>query len=93
MVDEYVVQLIVREEIRRQRQLKDEGRFARTPDEMDKDEFLRVLVEEVGEVARAIHEGDGNNFLEEVIQIAAICESHLSGCVIVDVGDSSEIPF
>lgn len=35
---------------------------------------LVVLVEEVGEVARAIHDREGNDRLrEELIQIAAVC--------------------
>lgn len=34
-------------------------------------EFLTVLVEEVGEVAKALLEG--NNLEEELIQVAAVC--------------------
>lgn len=68
----------VRWEIRRQHDLKAGGRFERTPDEMNVDEFLRVLVEEVGEIARAIHEDDIKNYAEEIFQVAAICVAHLT---------------
>lgn len=38
-----------------------------------KDEYLAILVEEVGEVATAIQLKDKDNLKEELIHIAAVC--------------------
>lgn len=57
----------------RQEQLLAAMKFDWTCADLDvsDDEKLRVLVEEVGEVARAIHEK--SNLREELIQVAAVC--------------------
>lgn len=72
----------------RQIKLKDEGRFTFTcaDPEMTHPERLAVLVEEVGEVARAILEGaDRSNLRTELIQAAAVC---VSWVVAIDRGDA-----
>lgn len=72
----------IRWEVTRQEELRDEGRFAHVPYEVDMtdDVFLRILVEEVGEIARAIHEDEGDRHLyKEITQVAAICASRMLG--------------
>ena len=56
----------------RQEQLKAEGKFTYTcaDAEMTDGQRLAVLVEEVGEVARAMNDGKG--LREELIQVAAV---------------------
>lgn len=69
------VMAILRERMR-QEQLQAEGRFAHTPadPEMSDTAFLAVLMEEVGEVARAINDGEGAKRLkDELVQVAAVC--------------------
>lgn len=39
--------------------------------------WLRILVEEVGEVAEAINDHDDGNYPVEVIQVAAVCVAML----------------
>jgi NTP pyrophosphatase (non-canonical NTP hydrolase) len=39
--------------------------------------WLRVLVEEVGEVARAINDGDGAGLKLELVQVAAVAAAFL----------------
>jgi NTP pyrophosphatase (non-canonical NTP hydrolase) len=47
---------------------------------MSDDVFLRIVVEEVGEVARAIHESEPDaDLYKEITQIAAICASRMEG--------------
>lgn len=38
----------------------------------DEDKWMTILMEEIGEVARAILEDDPNNYREELIQVAAV---------------------
>ena len=69
------------DERHRQEKLKAEGRFkytCRDPEMTDSDRF-KVLVEEVGEVARALLESDrlandlsGKDLEKELIQVAAV---------------------
>lgn len=69
-------------EVNRQVELKLLGKFPHTPleAEMSDDVFLRIVVEEVGEVARAIHEGQPDHELyDEITQIAAICAARMEG--------------
>ena len=40
-------------------------------------DWLPVLIEEVGEVARAICEGDSDGYRAELIQVAAMCAALL----------------
>lgn len=70
---------ILRERMR-QEQLQAEGRFSHTPSdpEMSDTAFLAVLVEEVGEVARAINDAEGVARLrDELVQVAAVCVARL----------------
>lgn len=70
---------ILRERMR-QEQLRAEGRFAHTAadPEMSDTAFLAVLMEEVGEVARAINDAEGAKRLrDELVQVAAVCVARL----------------
>jgi NTP pyrophosphatase (non-canonical NTP hydrolase) len=49
-------------------------------DHRDRD-CLAILVEEVGEVALAINEGDTSNLAEELAQVAAVATLWLEGMV------------
>jgi len=78
----------VRRECRRQEELKAEGRFKYTcrDPEMSDTERLAVLVEEVGEAARAVLEmrdlaNDKHmaNLEKELIQVAAVAVSWVEG--------------
>lgn len=40
-----------------------------------KHKILTILMEEVGEIARAILDGDQDNLLEEAVQSAAVCQA------------------
>lgn len=69
-------------ECARQAELKALGKFPHTPQdaEMSDDVFLRIVVEEVGEVARAIHDSESDtNLYAEICQIAAICAARMEG--------------
>jgi len=77
---------LVRNECDRQIQLKAEGRFKNTcsDKELTNQEKLVILVEEVGEVARAILEKHGlandkhnADLNKELVQVAAVCVSWL----------------
>lgn len=73
------VMAILRERMR-QEQLQAEGRFPHTPadPEMSHTAFLAVLMEEVGELARAINAGEGVRRLrDELVQVAAVCIARL----------------
>lgn len=43
----------------------------------DEDRWLTILVEEVGEVAKAIQDDDPINYLEELTQVAAVAVAAL----------------
>lgn len=60
-------------ERKRQEWLKAEGRFQYTPadPQLDDGERLAILVEEIGEIAKAIQYGAG--LRDELIQVAAVC--------------------
>ena len=64
----------VRVERARQEQLKQSGKFAATcaDDTLSAGQKLAILVEEVGEVARAICDRDPEHMREELIQVAAV---------------------
>ena len=65
----------IKQERDRQERLKRDGRFLFTcaDDGMDDAERLAVLLEEVGEVARVLNDGEGADRLrEEVTQVAAV---------------------
>lgn len=77
--DQFSVMDILRERMR-QEQLRAEGRFAHTAadPEMSDTAFLAVLMEEVGEVARAINDAEGAKRLrDELVQVAAVCVARL----------------
>ncbi|MGL5935062.1 MAG: MazG nucleotide pyrophosphohydrolase domain-containing protein [Cetobacterium sp.] len=71
---------ILKERLRQER-LKLEGKFPYTCRDraLSNNACLTVLVEEVGEVARAIQEGDRINLQEEIIQVAAVCAAWVEG--------------
>ena len=58
----------------RQEALREEGSLVYTAADLDCPEVLRLaaLVEEVGEVARALQEGDYENLAVELVQVAAV---------------------
>lgn len=76
-MDDYNEQAHVSElvflERQRQKRLKEQGKFPFTPDEdgASDDYCLRVLVEEVGEVAKSLQE-DPDSTIDELIQVAAV---------------------
>ncbi|MGL5918484.1 MAG: MazG nucleotide pyrophosphohydrolase domain-containing protein [Cetobacterium sp.] len=65
----------------RQEKLKLEGKFPYTCRDraLSHSACLTILVEEVGEVARAIQEGDRISLREELIQVAAVCAAWVEG--------------
>lgn len=65
----------------RQNELKAKGKFRHTPadPEMAHSYVLTVIVEEVGEIARAIQSGDKMNLRDEITQVAAISLAWLEG--------------
>lgn len=70
-------------ELDRQLELKDSGKFSKTCEDMADQpyEALPILLEEFGEVARAMQNGDQENFREELVQVAAIAIAWISGIV------------
>ena len=67
----------VAKEQRRQRALKKDGKFEYIAGESSDQHALIVLMEEVGEVARAVNDGEPSSHLyEELIQVAAVAQSH-----------------
>lgn len=73
MIRERAIDAIV-EERYRQNKLKADGKFAHTcADNIPDEHRYIILAEEVGEVARAIHDGDRDNLREELVQVAAVC--------------------
>lgn len=67
-------------ELKRQLALKESGKFKYTceDNELTDGERLTILVEEVGEIARAMQNKDSNNLREEITQVAAVAISWLS---------------
>ena len=70
-------------ELLRQIDLRDSGKFAETAADMARrgamGDVLAVLVEEVGEVARAINDAKTENLRDELLQTAAVAISALNG--------------
>lgn len=66
---------LVRTEYRRQMELKQQGRFEFEIGEPGCGLYrsVSILTEEVGEVARAVNEGDYAGLKEELVQVAACC--------------------
>lgn len=52
------------------------------------DRWISILVEEVGELARAFNESDYRNAEEEAIQVAAVALAILEGLVSRDDGEN-----
>jgi hypothetical protein len=71
---EYQVLKDISAERERQEALREEGSLVYTAACPDCPDVLRLaaLVEEVGEVARALHDGDFENLREELVQVAAV---------------------
>lgn len=69
------VLMLISDERGRQERLKAIGKFKHTmADPIEDDRKLKVLVEEVGEVARAMCDKESKGHLrEELIQVAAVC--------------------
>lgn len=69
----------IRLERERQEGLKRDGKFRLTcaDAEMGDGQFLSVLMEEVGEIAKAFNEADEENALTEMVQVAAVCVARL----------------
>lgn len=66
----------------RQEQLKHAGRFAHTCSDVELDELERfaILVEEIGEVARALNDDQGRARLRaELVQVAAVAVAWIEG--------------
>lgn len=65
----------------RQERLKAAGKFPYTPEDpqCSNQEALTILVEEVGEVARALQEKDVENLKDELIQVAAVAVAWVEG--------------
>lgn len=83
-------------EVSRQELLKQQGKFLETPqDTMNRgaiETFLSILVEEVGEVSRAINDDESLvNLKKEIIQVMAVCYSGLIGLDCGMVRQSSAI--
>ncbi len=59
--------------------LREQGKFDYTCDmeSMSNHQFLSVLTEEVGEIAKALNDGDMKNFAYEILQVAAVCAARL----------------
>lgn len=78
----YVMNL-VHIELARQIALKKSGKFTHTCEDLaDRPhEALPILLEEFGEVARAMQNGDKENLQEELVQVAAIAISWVAGLV------------
>lgn len=81
LIDDYepshptdVVLCDIGDERDRQEGLKAAGKFSHTcaDTELTDDRKLVILVEEVGEVARAIQSGDWVNLRDELVQVAAV---------------------
>ena len=75
-----IVDLVVAERAR-QEQLLADGVLPALCSQPDCPDVLRLaaLIEEVGEVGRAIHDGDPDNLREELVQVAAVAIAWLEG--------------
>lgn len=67
-----MIQETIFEEVRQER-LRQDDKFGSQPRNLKPEVYLAVLTEEIGEVARAIIDGDSENYRVELIQIAAVC--------------------
>lgn len=103
MIPEYEREKIfsdIVEERERQEKLRLEGKFAYGPesDELTNSEKLAILMEEVGEVARAVCEdipGSAENLAnlrEELVQVAALAVGWLEGLEYQDQTDTIPAP-
>lgn len=72
---------LIYKELDRQIELKKSGKFTATCEDMAYLPYsaLPVLIEEVGELARAMNEADEANFKEELVQVAAVAIAWLAG--------------
>ena len=96
---EHIFGRIVLERIRQER-LRVSGKFAHGPesDDLSNAEKLAVLVEEVGEVARAVCEAIPGSaekradLEEELIQVAALAVGWLEGLLSLEYGQTIPAP-
>ena len=73
------------EEIQCER-LRQDLKFGSQPRSLKPTVYLAVLTEELGEVARSIIEGDGDNYRVELIQLAAVAVAAVQD---FDLGNST----
>jgi hypothetical protein len=68
---------LIAQERERAVELRDSGRFRYVASDPDCPDFLRftALAEELGEVARALHENSSEDLLPELIQLAGVATS------------------
>lgn len=63
----YILDKILEERVRQ------DGKFGQSPRGLHSSVWLTVIMEELGEVARSIIDGDSENYKNELIQVAACC--------------------
>jgi NTP pyrophosphatase (non-canonical NTP hydrolase) len=70
-------ELLIRREILRQLDLQQAGKFQHVAFDVgcSNETRLAMLVEEIGEVARALQDNNWKNLKEEIVQVAAIATS------------------
>ena len=72
--------------------VKQDKRFGTMPANCAPSHYLVVLTEETGEVARAIRDGKGEDYIKELIQVAAVAmcaiEDYRSGRSLHEVSDT-----
>lgn len=65
--------------------------FGKQPRHRNPEVYLAVLVEEVGEIAKAILEKDSENYPVELVQVAAVClaalEDYYLGNALYSISD------
>lgn len=73
------IYLAIEEERNRQNELCASGKFDMTLDNpaMLEDQAVTILLEELGEVARAVNDMNRENLREELVQVAALCTAWL----------------
>lgn len=65
-VQEWLLEELVKERVRQ------DAKFGAVPRHLRTEVWLTVLMEEVGEVARAILEGKEEDYTKELVQVAAV---------------------
>lgn len=65
-VQEYLLEELIKERVRQ------DAKFGNMPRSLKTEVWLTILMEEVGEVARAILEGKEEDYTKELVQVAAV---------------------